>query len=133
MLLPVVSAAQSTQSNHELPGEAVTLAALEQAERALRAYEDTLTKYKDLSVIAGTIGIDRQTVLNGGFAVTMVKVQLGTTPQKLDGTKLGVAFANVDRTALNASLTAGAAALIIDGPEQGDTIREDLAALPLRF
>jgi hypothetical protein len=114
-LIPPAWTAPNTQTDHGLPGKAVVLEAVEKADRALRAYQDTLLEYRDLPVVGANVSTDQETVLAGGRALLTVRKRLAVTPEKLDGTALAVAFANVDRTALNASLTAGAA-LAIAGP-----------------
>ena len=86
-------------------------AAVRDADAALRVYKDTLLKYRGLPAVAATIGTDRDAILIGGLALVTVKGQLGMNPEKLGGTSLAIAFANVDVAAVNASLTAGTAAL----------------------
>jgi hypothetical protein len=132
-LIPPASKAQSTQTDHEFPGKAVTLAAVGEADAALRAYKDTLLKYRGLPAVEATIGTDRDPILIGGLALVTVKGQLGMNPEKLDGTSLAIAFANVDAATVNASLTAGAAALnaATNGPRHRDTGRNLAAATDL--
>lgn len=133
LLIPPASTAQSAQTDHELPGKSVTLAAVGEADAGLRAYKDTLLKYRGLPAVEATIGTDRDPILIGGLALVTVKDQLGMSPEKLDGTSLAIAFANVDAATVNASLTAGTAALnaVINGQRHRDTKRNLAVATDL--
>lgn len=125
LLLVAAANAQDSKTDHNLPGKAETLDAVERADAALWAYRDTLLQYKDLPAVASTISNDREPILIGGLALVAVKTQLHAKPEKLDGTSLAVSFANVDAAATNASLTAGTAAMdaAVNGPRHRDTQR----------
>ena len=101
-----LSSAFAQSKSNAQPTKASVLNAIEKAERATHAYQETQVTYRDLPAVAATFDNDAGVVVTATFAMATVKLGLNADKSELDGFSLVADFANEDAAAVNSGLTA---------------------------